>query len=55
MPIPPHPISMVSLHLSFTINTTHTRPSFTPTPTINNPCPSIFSATSFHLLINNSR
>jgi hypothetical protein len=55
MPIPPHPIHMVSLHLSSTINTTRTRPSFTPTPTINSPRPSIFPATPFHLLINNSR
>jgi len=55
MPIPPHPIPMVSLHLSSTINTTRTRPSFTPTPIINNPRPSIFPAALFHLLINNSR
>ncbi|KAJ6921204.1 hypothetical protein NC652_016906 [Populus alba x Populus x berolinensis] len=37
MPIPPHPIYIVSLHLSSTINTTHTRPSFTPTPTSSAP------------------
>ncbi|KAJ6996099.1 hypothetical protein NC653_012861 [Populus alba x Populus x berolinensis] len=55
MLIPPRPIPMVSLHLSSAIKTTHTSPSFTPTPTINSPRPSIFPAVTFHLLINNNR